>query len=168
MPQGGRHHCAYASLDGNSHFLFGGFDKNGASSSEVVFLEYYNSTLQYWVDVPLPEEAFGSAATAIDDDHLLVVGGVYPSMEKVCVLYDNRSREESTDWPILNIGRHNHASVYTHNKKAYVIGGCNSNDGPLDSIEEIDLSLGTPGWRVLAQRLVLDAAPLRILKTPTT
>ena len=62
-----------------------------------------------------------------------------------------------TDWPRLNIGRRRHASVYTNNKKAYVIGGyCTSFnifDCPLDSIEEIDLSLPTPRWRVLPQRL---------------
>ena len=143
--EGERYNCAYASLDGKRHFLFGGFDAAHYISSTVV---EYNSTSQNWLThPPLPEARSYSAAIAINDDRLLVVGGHKSSTEKSCVVYDTRSKEWSTDWP-LNIGRYSHASVYTHNKKAYVIGGYNE-----DSIEEIDLSLPSPSWRVLPQRL---------------
>ena len=63
------------------------------------------------------------------------------------------ARNGQTDWPLFNIARWWPASVYTINKKGYVIGGHNLDDGPLDSIEEINLSLPIPSWRVLPQRL---------------
>ena len=151
MLGGERLSCAYASLDDKRHFLFGGLDANGPSTTVVE----YNSTLHNWrTHPPVPGRRIASAAaaTAIDDDRFLVAGGFTLSALSWCYVYDTRSEEWST-WPDLKIGRNSHVSVYTHNKKAYVIGGYNSNGDPLDSIEEIDLSLPTPSWRVLPQRL---------------
>ena len=45
-------------------------------------------------------------------------------------------------------------AVLTKNKKAYVVGGDTyQRRNALDRIEEIDLFLPTPSWRVLSQRL---------------
>ena len=150
IPGGKRFRCAYASLDDKRHFLLGGWDANGRSSTVV---EYNSTSQNFHTHPPLPEERSWSSAIAIDDDRLIVVGGSPSSTAKSCCVYDTRSEEWSTDWPLLNIGRLHHASVYTTNKKVYVIGGCNEKIDPLDSIEEIDLSLPTASWRVLPQRL---------------
>ena len=163
MLGGVRYVCASASLDDKRHFLFGGKDANGYSSTVVE----YNSTLQNWrTHPPLPEKRSYSTATAIDDHSLLVIGGYSSSTERSCYVYDTRSEEWSTDWPLLNIGRWYHASVYTNDKKAYVIGGYKSNTGPLDSIEEIDLSLPTPNWRVLSQGLNKKRSGCRAIAHP--
>ena len=144
IPGGGRASCAYASLDNKRHFIFGGRDANGESKP----VAEYNSALQSWrTHQSLPEARSHSAATAIDDGRLLVVGGSSSSTRNSCVAYDTRSEERSTNWPLLNIARFHHASVYTTHKRAYVIGGYNN-----DSIEEINLSLPTPRWRVLPQQ----------------
>ena len=152
MIGGKRYACAYASLDDKRHFWFGGWDANGFSRTVVE----YNSAFR--AHPPLPESRIHSAAIAIDNGRLLVVGGHKTWFSRnnsanSCVVYDTRSKKWSTDWPLLNIGRSSHASVYTTNKKAYVIGGSSSSFKPFDSIEEIDLSLRTPSWKVLPQRL---------------
>ena len=114
-----------------------------------------------------PRRKIFSAATAIDDDRFLVAGGFTLSALSWCYLYDTRSEEWST-WPSLNIGRNSHVSVYTHNNKAYVIDGYNSNGDPLDSIEELFLPEAGEAFHNDSRRNVLDAAPLRIPRTPAT
>ena len=161
MLGGGISACAYASLDDKRHFFFGGH-ANRRSSTVVE----YNSTLQNWHTHPSLPQQSSSAATAIDDDRFLVVGGLFSPIDTSCAVYDTTSKTWSTDWPLLNIGRHFHACIYTNNKKAYVIGGCNSNFEALDSIEEIDLSLPTPSWRVLPQRLNKKRSGCRAIAHP--
>ena len=68
-------------------------------------------------------------------------------------MYDTKSRKWSTDWPSLNARREHHRCVVNNNNKVYVFGGSNFRDGFLDTIEELDLLLPTPSWRVLPQRL---------------
>ena len=101
-----------------------------------------------------PEERCCAAATAIDNDRFLVVGGHTDTIlfDESCRVYDTRTRKWSKDWPDLNIGRRGHTCVTTNNK-VYVIGGCGYKKGSLDSIEVLDLSESTPRWRILPQRL---------------
>ena len=157
---GERWYCAYASLDDNRHFLFGGEDSNGQS------VEYTSTSQNFHTHPPLPEERNNSAATAIDDHRMLVVGSISSSTAKSCCVYDTRSKQWSTDWPLLNIGRGYHACVCTNDKKAYVVGGYDTNQYYLDSIEEIDLSLRTPRWRVLPQRLNKKRSGCRAIAHP--
>ena len=86
---------------------------------------------------PLPEKEFYSAATAMDNHRLLVVGGSKgpSSADNSCGLYDTRTRTWSTDWPHLNIAISWHTCIRTNDNKVYVVGGGNSNDGRLDSME---------------------------------
>ena len=135
-----------------SSFLWGERrETNGAF--DRVALEYNSASQSFSTHTPLPDKRWSSAATAIDDHRFLVVGGLPLSSSKSCCLYDTRTKEWSQDWPDLNIGRSRHTCVTTNNK-VYVIAGYNDeNGGPLDSIEELDLSLPTPRWRVLPQRL---------------
>ena len=121
--------------------------------SYQVALEYNSASQSFSTHTPLPDKRSDFAATAIDDHRFLVVGGGVTSIHKSCCVYDTRTKEWSQDWPDLNIGRSRHTCVTTNNK-VYVIAGYNDeNGGPLDSIEELDLSLPTPRWRVLPQRL---------------
>ena len=94
IPGGGRQACAYASLDDKRHFLFGGWDTKSRCNTVVV----YNSTLQNWrTHPPLPKKRCFSAATAIDDERFLVVGGsngIGP-IRNTCFVYDSRSRKWS-------------------------------------------------------------------------
>ena len=153
MPYEGKVLFAWPSLDQDRHFmLLEMFDENGYSSS--VIWEYTYALKNITSHTPLPEVMwFG--VTAIDNHRFLVVGGTSPGTVcgKSCRVYDTRTREWSQDWPDLNIGRIHHTCVTTNNK-VYVIGGYNYEEGgELDSIEELDLSVPTPRWRILPQRL---------------
>ena len=82
------------SLDGKRHFLFGGFDANEYSD---------NSTSQiFHTRPPLPEKRLYSAATAIDDDRLIVVGGYLPSIMKSCLCTRRMVNRlaSSQHWPL--------------------------------------------------------------------
>ena len=76
-------------------------------------------------------------------------------------------------WPDLNIARYYHACVCinnnnsktNNNKVVYAIGGNNS--GPLDRIEELDLSVGKPRWRILPQRLKKKRSGCSVVVDPT-
>ena len=149
IPGGGRCACAYTSLGDDRHLMFGGY--NSCRCSPCPLVEYNSTSQTFHTHPPLPEPRFCSAATAIDDRRLLVVGGETSFPEKSCLVYDTRRKEWSTDWPHLNIARAEHACVCTTNNKVYVVGGHNSRE--LDSVEELDLSRRTPTWKILPQRL---------------
>ena len=145
--RGGARSCfAYASLDKDHHYLFGGEDTNEHSTRAA--LEYNFTSQTCSRPTPLPDTTCDSAATAIDEHRLIVVGGLGGSC--CCSVYDTRTQSWATDWPDLNIPRFGHACVCTNNK-IYVLGGYRN--GVIDSIEELDVSLATPSWRILPQRL---------------
>ena len=144
---------AYASLDEDRHFLFDGrFDD---TKDAVPVVEYNSMSKKLSTHTPPPEVFFNSAATAIDEHRFLVVGGASPTdlgghYECSCRVYDTRTKKWSTNWPALNNARFMHACVCTNNK-VYAIGGYCFDY--LNTVEELDLSLRTPEWRVLPQRL---------------
>ena len=148
---GPRYRCAYASLQDDSLFLFGGRDADTNHRSDSV-LEYNPASNTFTTHTPLPEPRSSFAATAIDEYRLMVVGGDTSSTdyEKSCRVYDTRTQEWSSDWPDLNTGRWYHTCITVGNK-IYVLGG--DNGTVLDSIEELDLSLPTLQWRILPRRL---------------
>ena len=123
--------------------MFGGEIARGRSSD---VLEYDSARKSFSTHTPLPEERCYAAATAIDNDRFLVVGGHTDTIlfDKSCRVYDTRTRKWSKDWPDLNIGRRGHSCVTTNNK-VYVIGGCGYKK--VDSIEVLDLSESTPRWK---------------------
>ena len=163
IPVGGLYRCAYASLDDDRHFLLGGRDR---ALGSVAVVEY-NSLLQnFHKHRRLPERRMNAAAIAMDDDRLLVVGGYTMKTTDCCRVYDTKSRKWWTDWPPLNIRRDSHECV-VNNNKVYVLGGWNFTDGLLDSIEELDLLLPTPSWRVLPQRLEKKQTGCRAIAHPT-
>ena len=145
--------------------MFGERDTNDSSSG--VALEYNSASKSFLTHTPMPRRRLFSAATAIDDHRFLVVAGGGTSTYKSCCVYDTRTKEWSDDWPDLNIGRESPTCVTTKNK-VYAIGGRNSEEGgSLDSIEELDLSLRTPRWRVLPQRLQTKRSSCCAVVDPT-
>ena len=158
MPHGPRAEFAYATLDDDRHFVIGGVSNSTSDCSDV--LEYNSTRKKFTTHTLLPQPRNRCTATAIDDHRLLVVAGWDGSALRSCLVYDTRTREWSQDWPELNIGRQ-FASCVATNNKVYVIGGrnadvnaVNDNSGEtLNSVEELDLSLPSPRWRILPQRL---------------
>ena len=168
MPEGGIYGLAYASLDEARHFVFGADDPNGRFSNVVV--EYDSTSQNFATHTPLPEGRGLSAATAIDEHRLLVVGGYTGTVVGSCRMYDTRTKKWFTDWPDLNHARYLHTCVCTNNNKVYAIGGRNDQwrDGhALDTVEELDLSRGTPQWRILPQRLKKARAGCSAVVDPT-
>ena len=148
---GARYDCAYACLDNDRHFFIGGQDDDGQHAGTAVesTVVEYNCTLQNFTShTPLPETKryAGAAATALDEHSFLIAGG-YDGSARV---YDSRRKNWETHWPDLNLARCWLCCVCTSNK-VYAIGG---HDGShLDSIEQLDLSIPTPSWTILPQRL---------------
>ena len=95
--------------------MFGGEIARGRSSD---VLEYDSARKSFSTHTPLPEERCCAAATAIDNDRFLVVGGHTDTIlfDESCRVYDTRTRKWSKDWPDLNIGRRGHTCVTTNNK----------------------------------------------------
>ena len=152
MRHGVRRDCACPSSDQDRLFICGNRRETNGTLYRIA-LEYNSASQSFSTHTPLPDDRGWLAATAIDDHRFLVVGGSPLSSSKSCCVYDTRTKEWSQDWPDLNIGRDRHTCV-TANNKVYVIGGYScEKGGSLDSIEELDLSLPTPRWRVLPQRL---------------
>ena len=176
LPGGGRHALAYASSlsslgdaqeEEDRHYVLGGYDAHGQPCRTV--WETNVSLQTFATQTPLPESRLSAAATAMDSQRFMIVGGITTS--ESCQVYDTRTQQWITNhdnndnafsWPNLNIGRYQHAcccvstptttSTNNHNK-IYTIGGYSHNYGPLDVIEELDLSLPIPSWRILPQRL---------------
>ena len=59
---------------------------------------YHSTSKKFHRHPPLPENRIHSAATAIDDQRLLVVGGT-GIIAKSCCVYDTTRKKWSTDWP---------------------------------------------------------------------
>lgn len=83
----------------------------------------------------------------------MVTGSVIDEISaKKCEMYDV-DRDEWSLLPDLNIGRYSHATCVFSQRKAYVFGGFNLEDGDIDinSIEVLNLINLNEGWIVLEQ-----------------
>lgn len=98
---------------------------------------------------------WGFAATALDEDRILVSGGydLHWKTLKSVECY-NRRTDSWTKWPDLQVGRNVHASAVCNNR-VYVFGGQNDQADRLASIECFNLASTeeTRQWTLLDQKL---------------
>jgi hypothetical protein len=123
---------------------------------ELLLSGFQSEPAPRWNDANLAvlhRARYSHGAVVLPGQKVLVAGGYEEqnaSALRSVEVHDHQHWDKK--WPKLNQRRAEHATVMCNNS-VVVLGGCNDDDGCLDSIEFLNLSAKSPKWKVLNAKL---------------